>query len=30
LTPFGHFVFFLLALTSVGALALLYARFVVP
>jgi hypothetical protein len=29
LTPFGHFVFFLLALALVGALALLYARFLV-
>jgi len=29
LTPFGQFVFFVLALALVGALALLYARFLV-
>jgi len=30
LTPFGRFVFFVLALALVGALALLYARVLVP
>jgi hypothetical protein len=30
LTPFGRFVFFVLALVLVGALLLLYDRFVLP